>query len=184
MPTVHVRTARAAHIRHNESVPFRRLAAALTAVAFAMLLAGCTTSVSPGEVSDAGGPGATGQDVSLEALYIGECVNDANVSGVITSFTLIDCTEPHDSEVYESIPMEDADYPGERTLQRRAEKGCESALARFVGIPLADSRLDYEYYVPAKEGWGYKDEIDCLIRDTDASGHDIQSTGSLSGSKR
>lgn len=160
-------------------LPIRALAVA----ALITFLSGCATS-SAGEVSDPGGAGPTGQDVSLEALYIGECVNDANVSGVMTSFTLVDCSLPHDSEVYESIPLEDADYPGKKALLKRGSAGCEAALATFVGIPFAQSTLDYELYIPVKDGWGYKDQIDCLIRDTDAAGHDVKSTGSLAGSKR
>ncbi len=156
---------------------------AITVIALVTLLSGCATS-SADEVSDPGGPGPTGQNVSLEALYIGECINDANQTGVITSFTLIDCSLPHDSEVYESIALDDADYPGTKALEERGAEGCEAALATFVGIPYEESTLDYELYIPAKEGWGYKDQIDCLVRDTDAAGHDIKSTGTLADSKR
>ena len=162
---------------------YRQSARALGITLMLILLAGCVSTASD-EVTDAGGPGPTGQDVSLEALYIGECVNDANVTGVITSFTLVDCSLPHDSEVYESIALDDVDYPGKKALERRAAADCETALAHFVGIPYEHSTLDYEVYIPSKDGWGYKDQIDCLIRDTDASGHDVQSTGSLAGSKR
>lgn len=137
-----------------------------------------------------GGNGATsgtdgtdapvGTDTDVFTVKVGDCLNDSAVEGEVTSVKAVDCTEPHDSEAFKSIDMDDGDFPGDTAVEDAAVSGCTEAFAGFVGLDYETSLLDFSYYTPTEAGWGGGDrEILCLVIDPDG-----KTTGSLEGAAK
>jgi hypothetical protein len=90
------------------------------------------------------------------------------------------CSEPHDSEAYASIMIDDGDFPGDQTVTDQAVADCTTEFNSFVGVDYQDSELDFAYYYPTEESWANGDrEILCLI--VDPAG---KATGTLEGAAR
>ncbi len=141
----------------------------LLAVACAILaLAGC--SLLGVEVPE-------GDDVF--SLVVSDCLADADVPDEVTTVRVVDCTAPHDSEIFARTEAPDDAFPGDDELEARLVEFCRSdAFTDFVGIPFAESRYSTRGYYPTAESWANGDrELLCTI--VDESG--AQLTGSLAG---
>ncbi|WP_291051412.1 septum formation family protein [Herbiconiux sp.] len=148
---------------HSPTV--RPLGAAVLALAGLGLLSACST----------GGGGGTPLSFS-----VGECLNDSDLTGEVRDVPRVDCSEPHDSEVYHVFDAvgkgADEMYPDDDDLASQADEGCAEAFAGFVGVDISESRLNYASYTPLLSSW-YEDhgrEISCVVFDPDG-----QTTGSL-----
>lgn len=114
------------------------------------------------------------------ALPVGTCLDELATT-YITSDNVLDCAQPHNFEIFSSFLVDDGAFPGESVFEDQAYEKCDAAFAAFVGIPYADSTLDYTYLSPTKETWAQGDrEILCMIFDPSVA----QTTGSLAASKR
>ena len=162
--------------------------AATALVALSLTLTGCSglDSVTDFLSDDTGVVEGTGESQDVFTIVAGDCINDAAADSEISSVPTVECTEPHDSEAYLAFEMEgDLLFPGEDTVLEAADKGCLDAFEGFVGVPYEESYVDYGYYYPSEATWLTGDrEIVCLAYETDEDGNDIQTTGSLKGSKR
>jgi hypothetical protein len=162
--------------------------AATAIVALTLTLSGCSALDSVTDLlgDDSGVVEGEGEAQDVFTIVVGDCINDAAAEGEISSVPTVDCSEPHDSEAYLAFDMEgDVLFPGDDTVQAAADKGCGEAFEAFVGIPYDESLVDYGYYFPSEGTWLTGDrEIVCLAYETDEDGNDIQTTGSLKGSKR
>ncbi|MEV5002643.1 septum formation family protein [Nocardioides sp. LML1-1-1.1] len=80
---------------------------------------------------------------------------------------VVPCDEPHDWEAYEREWVEDAEFPGEKVLERRGKALCQGkAFERFVGLPLRRSGLGVVWVAPTAEEWEYSDRLlICLVTD-------------------
>ncbi len=111
---------------------------ALAIAAATVALAGCSLlgqATGGGTGTDDGGDGE-GTDTSAFAIKVGDCLNDADVSGEVETVPVIACTEPHDSEAYASIIMDDGDFPGADEVDTQAQDGCLGAFEGYVGAEL------------------------------------------------
>jgi len=144
---------------------------ALTVGALLLTLSGCAV------VSDALGPGET----IVFDLSAGDCLNDAAESGDVSTVPVVDCSEPHDSEVYAVITMDDGDYPGDDAVVQQADDDCRTAFASFIGVPAAQSRYMFNALYPTEDSWNGGDrEIVCRVAlVTDGAVEKV--TGSLEG---
>lgn len=150
---------------------------AIASVAVASLaLAGCSLL---GNVGSEETPG-TGEDQDVFSIKVGDCLNDGGATGEVSTVPTIECSEPHDSEAFASITMDDGDFPGDQAVQDEAIAECTIEFETFVGVDYDSSELDFAYYFPTEESWANGDrEILCLIVDPEG-----QSTGSLKGANR
>ncbi len=132
---------------------------------------------------EAGGvdaPPAPAGEVNYWELEVGMCLDDANLPETFTSIPLIDCAEPHDSEVYEIETLADGPYPGDDEIFRLAEEICFDAFEPYVGISYDRSLYYFAYYWPEKNNWGAGDrDIVCVLFDENG-----QTEGSVRGSGR
>lgn len=108
----------------------------------------------------------TGSDSAFN-LQVGDCIAESVGYTEVSNVETVDCNEPHYSEVYASIIMEDGPFPGDAVIQEEATVGCEDAFFDFVGIDWLDSELDYEVLFPIEESWNELDdrEILCMVYD-------------------
>ena len=114
------------------------------------------------------------------ALPVGTCLDELSTT-YITSDNVLDCSQPHNFEIFRSFLVDDGAFPGESVFEEQAYEKCDAAFADFVGLPYADSTLEYTYLSPTQETWAQGDrEILCMIFDPSVA----QTTGSLAASKR
>ena len=160
-----------------------RLIAVTTIAAAGLLLSGCSllNQVTNTTQRDASGaPTAANTDADVFSIKVGDCLNDATASGTVTTAPIVPCSQPHDSEAYKSILMQDGDFPGEDAIKDQADQGCADAFPDFVGISYDDSNLKISYYFPTSDSWANGDrEILCTIYDDG-----VKTTGTLKGAKR
>ena len=131
------------------------------AVAAALLLTGC-------------GAPADGDDVF--AIVVGDCLNDADVPDEVTTLPIVECSDPHDSEVFARTTATGDAFPGADALQETLAGFCRGdAFTEFVGIPFADSRYGTRGYFPTAESWANGDrELLCTV--VDESGEPLRGT--------
>ena len=148
----------------------RRLAALATISLAAVALTGCSI------ITQA----LNGGESDVFSIKVGDCLNDGGVDGEVSEVPTVDCAEPHDSEAYKSIIMEDGDYPGEDAVLSQADTDCNAAFTDFVGVTYDESVLTFAYYYPTEASWEQGDrEILCLIYDEAG-----KTTGSLAGAAK
>ncbi len=152
----------------------RGILAAITLGAASVALAGCSLI---GGLTGTGTSTGEGTDTDVFTIKVGDCLNDGDAGGEVSTVPTVDCAEPHDSEAYASIIMDDGDFPGTEAVDDQAVSGCTAEFAPFVGLDYESSAYDFSYYYPTEESWASGDrEILCLIVDPDG-----QTTGSLAG---
>lgn len=143
-----------------------------------LALAGCSLL----GIDSTPGPsaGSTGSSTDVFTLNVGDCINDADLEGKVSTVPNVDCAQPHDSEAFGGITIADGDFPGAAAVKTQSETGCSAQFATFVGIDYSASTLDYSYFYPTAESWAQGDrEIVCLIADPGG-----KTTGSLKGAAR
>jgi hypothetical protein len=165
-----------------------RTLTALTIGLAAIALSGCSllSNVLDSGSSGGGTVEGEGDQTDIFSIEVGDCLNDAAAdSDAVNSVPTVDCAEPHDSEVYDSVQLPDGDFPGDQAVTDQGFDACEAPFGTFVGVAYADSTLDYSIYSPTEDGWANGDrEVLCIVFDIDADGNPIQSTGSLAGAAR
>jgi hypothetical protein len=156
-----------------------RLLAAIAVVGFAF--SGCAFGGGPtGAPSSTAGPSRGADDMTAEDLAVGDCLNDAELSGIVTEVPVVPCSEPHDSEAYAEFDLPEGPYPGKDEINARGEAGCIEAFTAFVGIPFNASKLQYSFYLPTETSWPLGDRrILCEVYDPKK-----QTTGTLAGAAR
>lgn len=160
----------------------RRTLGILTLAVASLALAGCSLlggipSLSP---TDSPSDSSAGDSTDIFTVSVGDCVNAGNSTGEVSEVPVVACSEPHDSEAYASVLMEDGEFPSDEAVNQRGDDECTAAFAGFVGLDYAASELDFAFYYPTESSWAQGDrEILCLI--VDPAG---RTTGSLAGAAR
>ena len=151
---------------------------ALIAVSVSVgLLAGCATPAPSPRSED-----ATDADVSVLSLQVGSCLNDVDqpIAQELTEIPAVPCEEPHQSEVYAEVLVEEASFPGIDAVTAFAIERCEAEFERFVGLPYAESTLSFHYYYPTQNSWAIGDRsVFCVLYDPAGT-----SEGTLANSQR
>ena len=148
----------------------------IVAIALALLVSGCAAGL-PQSNDD-----STTGSVTLFDLELGDCLNDADIPlrSDMTDAPRVSCEDPHDSELFAILGVEGSAFPGESELVAQGQSRCARAFGDFVGIPFANSTLDFRFYYPTASSWAQGDRtIYCVAFDP---GHQV--TGSLLNSRR
>lgn len=131
--------------------------------------------------------GACGRQ-SVFSLPVGTCFNDevseeGTLSDEISSVPEVDCSEPHDNEVFALVQYTETDvYPGEATLNEIGTGLCIEQFDEYVGIDYLESELEVFVITPTEGSWNNDDdrEIICALYNLDFS----KLTGSMQGAAR
>jgi hypothetical protein len=145
-------------------------------VALALVLGGCASGLPQASEDAAEG------SVTLFDLKLGDCLNDADIPlrSDMTDVPRVSCEQPHDSELFAILGVEGSAFPGERELVSQGQDRCARAFGDFIGIPFANSALDFRFYYPTASSWAQGDKtIYCLAFDPG-----LQVSGTLLGAKR
>ncbi len=119
------------------------------------------------------------------AYLVGDCVQvssgaAANLDGSdAPTLPRVECTVPHNGEVYATKQIPAGSYPGVDEVEQDAESFCLQRFERFVGVGYDDSQLQVFYVYPQKGGWYAGDrDVACVVLD----GVDV--TGTLQNAGR
>jgi hypothetical protein len=116
-------------------------------------------------------------------LAVGDCFDDGDlVLGDIEEVgevPLVECSQPHDNEVYAVITVDGEVFPGEQAIQAGADEVCLDAFDPFVGLDYDSSALDFGWLVPTADSWDMGDRVvACFVYRLDLA----KVSGSLEGS--
>ena len=127
----------------------RKTLAAVILAASALALTGCNAS-----------------GLSLQKFTVGECVNFEQeltaVESEVGDLPIVSCDGAHDGEVYLIHELEDGDLPA--TLADDVAPLCTEAFEGYVGVPYAESSLDFTAIDPSADTWKAGDrEVICIV---------------------
>jgi hypothetical protein len=104
--------------------------------------------------------------IGAKELRVGNCITDAtSTQGDVRTFVAVECTQPHDGEVFTIIALGDGAYRGKQAITAEGQRGCRARLRRQA-TPKAfrDKRLGFKFAYPTKQSWAQGDhEITCLV---------------------
>jgi hypothetical protein len=125
---------------------------------------------------------ACGGDKSVFDLAVGDCFDDdPEAAEAVASVAIVDCSEPHDNEIYFEYSMTDAVFPGQEAAAQAAAQRCIQEFEGFVGKSYQESDLDIFPITPTPESWDQGDRVVyCAIYALDLS----KLTGSMRGANR
>lgn len=150
----------------------RRLAALATVSLAAIALSGCSLLTQA----------LNGGESDVFTIKVGDCLDDNAAEGEISTVPIVDCDEPHDSEIYASIIMDDDEYPGEQATIDFADEACYQEYDDFVGVAWEESKYSYATLYPTAQSWATGDrEVLCRIALADENGNIEKVEGSLEG---
>ncbi len=125
---------------------------------------------------------ACGDDNSVFDLSVGDCFNDDPAGEeVVQTVDTVDCSQPHDNEIFFEFSMTDAAFPGREATVASAGERCVAEFEDFVGLSYEQSDLDLFPITPTAESWAEGDRVVyCALYALDLS----KLTGSMRGAAR
>ncbi len=122
-----------------------------------------TNRDSNGKIVDAG-------TISAFSVKVGDCLTGEAVNDqAVDDFRGVPCTDPHLYEVILDTPASSTDFSDAANTQE-AESICRAAFQDYVGIPVEESLLTFNFLVPTQESWSAGDrKITCLVQNADDS---------------
>lgn len=142
---------------------------------------GCQASPSSDEPST-GSTGESTPGVSVLELKVGTCLNDVDqpLAQDLTEIPSVPCDQPHQSEVFAEVVLDDGEYPGVDAVTAAAQDACMVEFEQFVGLDFAASGLNYHYYYPTASSWAVGDRaVYCVVFEPG-----VETVGTLRGVSR
>ncbi len=142
------------------------------ALAFAVLLAGCTGSAPAGSTPAESAPSAAASPTpaAIARLQVGDCIGDIDLSGAaITDVATVPCSGAHYWEVDATVPVPGDTYPGASVLAASAKTSCASDFTNYVGVEQQYSRYASAYLTGDEGAWTVPENrvIACLVGSAD-----------------
>jgi hypothetical protein len=126
---------------------------------------------------------ACSSETSVFDLSVGDCFNDQEDLTVseVSRVATVDCSEPHDNEIYFEYSMTDAVFPGNDAAMDSAVARCLEEFDAFVGIDYSVSELELFPITPTSVSWAEGDRVVyCAIYELDLS----KLEGTVRGARR
>jgi hypothetical protein len=124
-------------------------------------------------------PLSAGRQFSFYVPAVGDCFDVRTADKAPPIYLKLDCSLPHQSEVFATIEVTGKDYPGQQILEAAAKKTCPTSWEAYVGKPYETSSYGIGYLLPDETGWGngIRHVTGCLIQPGTAD----RSAGSAKG---
>lgn len=121
----------------------------------------------------------------VDNLSVGDCFNETAIAqqetsdALISSVPTVDCSEPHDAEVYSVFDVAGITDYDAAAIDEQAISGCLDGFEPYVGVSYEDAAtLDVYYLQPSPETWELGDrEVICSVVSLEG-----QTTGSVKDS--
>jgi hypothetical protein len=114
-------------------------------------------------------------------LEVGTCFDDTDETEV-SSVPVVECSEPHDNEVFAVFDYTATDvFPGGTEMNAAAHDLCVAEFEAYVGLGYLESELNVFPITPTQGSWDDGDrEIVCALYNLDLA----KLTGSMQGAAR
>ena len=73
--------------------------------------------------------------------------------------TIVSCNQPHDAETFHAFEFRGDQFPTDDELNQASDEICGLMFEYYVGKPVADSTLDYDWTGPDENIWAQGDRI-------------------------
>ena len=87
----------------------------------------------------------------------GDCYQFSTTGG--DDLTIVSCDQPHDAETFHAFEFRGDKFPTDEELDQTSDEICGLMFEYYVGKPVADSTLDYEWVGPDENVWSQGDHI-------------------------
>ncbi len=116
----------------------------------------------PAPASSAAAPPASASAATHPQTHIGECFQfGPNEDSDVTS---VDCNQPHDGEYFHIFDFAGTNIPSDDEFDEESDEICGLIFEHYVGKPVADSTLDYDWILPSQETWAKGDHsVQCYV---------------------
>lgn len=106
---------------------------------------------------------------SVLSLHEGQCLMLPTGTNVTTVRT-VDCSSPHEAEVFDVITVPEQHRPGDADLDARAREECRTTFDTWVGRPFEESDLEYSWIIPSERSWQQGDrDVVCYVHTLDGA---------------
>lgn len=115
------------------------------------------------------GPSLAPGESFINDLKVGDCVilNDPEAT-VAESVKKIDCSEPHEDEVFHIFQADLSQRPSDEALFDYADEVCTPQFEAYVGTAYEDSSLFTWSFIPLQDAWDDGDrQITCMVSPLD-----------------
>jgi len=165
-------------MKNSRISPISKIVITAAILSVSMGLTGCSLLPQQNPLNTTPNPDEHKTDVFN--ISVGDCLNDT-AGTTVTDVPQVDCSVPHDYEVFYDFKLSGSDYPGDTKVGEDATDGCKAAFAGFVGISYDDSAFVISNYNPTRDSWENANDrtVSCLIGEEDA-----KVTGTLKGAAR
>jgi hypothetical protein len=132
---------------------------------------GNDTSGDTGDDDPDSGDGSPHVPTALADLAPGDCIDLADLEAAgdleVAEVSVLDCSEPHDAEVYALISLDDdpdSRHPGDEHVLAAADRVCLDAFQGYVGARYVDTRLEIVHLRPTVASWARGDRrVICAV---------------------
>ncbi|MDO5494137.1 MAG: septum formation family protein [bacterium] len=127
----------------------------------------------------AAGLAACGSATPADGLQVGQCfTEEALGAGVeVTEIETVECTQPHEHEVYATPALEFDAWPGEGQINTAALEACIAEFEGYVGSPYETSTVFAWALLPSEEGWASGDTSAACIAETETRSSSVEGSG-------
>ena len=122
----------------------------------------------PAPASSAAAPPASATAATPPQAHIGECFQfGPNEDSAVTN---VDCNQPHDGEYFHIFDFAGTNIPSDDEFDEESDEICGLIFEHYVGKPVADSTLDYDWILPSSQTWAKGDHtVQCYVLTKDGS---------------
>ena len=94
--------------------------------------------------------------------HVGECFQFGQSDD--SDVTKVDCNQPHDGEYFHIFDFAGTNRPSDDEFNEESDEVCGLIFEHYVGKPVADSTLDYDWTFPLSQTWAKGDHtVQCYL---------------------
>lgn len=94
--------------------------------------------------------------------HVGECFQFGQSDD--SDVTKVDCNQPHDGEYFHIFDFAGTSLPSDDEFEEESDDICGLIFEHYVGKPVADSTLDYDWTFPLSQTWAKGDHtVQCYL---------------------
>ncbi|TQJ19556.1 DUF4190 domain-containing protein [Kribbella jejuensis] len=143
-----------------------------------VLLIGLLIAFDSSSTDDSGAPDPGSNSAYIDELMIGECFDDTSADDEVERQP---CPNAHDAELIAIVSLPDGSYPGDKAIDKDADRACTRPFGTYVGKSRDQSELYLSWLTPDKYTWNSGDRrVFCVAYGPD----DEKLTGTVKNSHR
>lgn len=136
----------------------------VSAAILSLGLSACSVSMSGTRKPSNGSrtPAASATADTQTQSHIGECFQFGPTED--SDVTSVDCSQPHDGEYFHIFDFAGTNRPSDDEFNDESDEVCGLIFEHYVGKPVADSTLDYDWVLPSSQTWAKGDHtVQCYL---------------------